>query len=130
MPEHDEAVRRRVADFALGVLRFVRALRRDVASDSIIRHIARCTGSVSANYRDAFAARSDSEFVSKLALAIAELDEIDRWFWMAAQLRLGDSARLAVLTADAKQLRAILAESVNAVRRNLQRELATRRSRR
>ena len=130
MPERDEALRTRVADFALGVLRFVRALRRDVASDSIIREIARCAGSVAANYRDACAARSTPELVSKLALALTEVEEIDRWFWMAAQLRLGDSARLATLDAEAKQLRTMLAGSVSAARRGPQQEPALRRSRR
>src|SRR6476660_4189961 len=128
MPEQDEALRKRVADFAFGVLRFVRALRRDVASDSIIRQIARCAGSVSSNYRDACVAKSVQEFVTKLTLAIAEVDEIDRWFWMAAQLRLGDATRLAALEADAKQLRTMLADTVIEARRHLKHEAAVRRA--
>jgi hypothetical protein len=52
--------------------------------------------------------------VSKLAHALTEVEEIDRWFWMAAQLRLGDSARLATLDAEAKQLRTMLAERAEA----------------
>lgn len=127
MVEQEEALRQQVADFALGVLRFVRGLRRDVASDSIIRHIARCAGSVSANHRAACSARSIPEFISKLGIALAEADELAHWLWMAAQLRLGDSQKLAALDAEAKQLRAILAESVSAARRNLQRELGIRR---
>jgi len=127
MPEQDDALRRRVADFAFGVLRFVRGLRRDVASDSIIRQIARCAGSVSSNYRDACAAKSVQEFVTKLTLAVAEADEIDRWLWMAAQLRLGDATRLAALEADARQLRTMLAERVKDARRNLKQEATVRR---
>ena len=128
MAGQEEALRKQVADFALEVLRFVRGLRRDVASDSIIRHIARCAGSVSANYRDACSARSRPELISKLGIALAEVDEIEHWFWMAAQLRLGNSQKLAALDAEAKQLRAILAESVSAARRNVQHERGTRRS--
>ena len=127
MVEQDEALRQQVADFALGVLRFVRGLRRDVASDSIIRHIARGAGSVSGNYRAACSARSLPESISKLGIALAEADEIAHWFWMAGQLRLGNSQKLAALDAEAKQLRAILAESISTARRNLQRELETRR---
>ena len=130
MAGQDEALRKRVAGFALEVLRFVRGLRRDVASDSIIRHIARCAGSVSSNYREACSARSLPELISKLGIALAEADEIEHWFWMAAQLRLGNSQKLAALDAEAKELRAILAESVSAARRNLQRESRSRRSER
>ena len=129
MPEYDEALRQPVADFAVRVLRFVRTLRRDVASDSIIRHIARCAGNVSANYRDACAARSPTESVARLAAALTEAEEIDRWFWMATQLRLGNSATLAALEAEARQLRSMLADAVSAARRNGGGELSTRRSR-
>jgi len=130
MVEQEEALRKQVADFALGVLRFVRGLRRDVASDSIIRHIAGCAGSMSANYRAACSARSLPELISKLGVALQEADEIEHWFWMAAQLRLGNSQKLAALEAEAKQLRTMLAESVRAARRNSQREPGTRRSER
>ena len=46
---------------------------------------------------------------------------------LEAQLRLGNSQKLAALDAEAKQLRAMLAESVSAARRNRQRESGTRR---
>jgi len=128
MVEQDEVLRKQVADFALGVLRFVKGLRRDVASDSIIRHIARCAGGLSSNCRDACSTRSHQEFISKLGVALAEADEIAHWLWMAAQLRLGNSQKLAALDAEAKQLRTILAESISSGRRNVQRELGTRRS--
>jgi len=127
MVEQDEALRRQVATFALGVLRFVRGLGRDGASDSIIRHIARCAGNVSANHRAACSARSLPECISKLGAALADADEIDHWFWMAAQLRLGNSQKLAAMGEEAKQLRAILAESANAGRRRFQREVESRR---
>jgi hypothetical protein len=66
---------------------------------------------------------------TELGTALAEADEIDHWFWMAAQLRLGDSQKLAALGEEAKQLRAMLAESVRAARRTLQRDLETRHER-
>jgi hypothetical protein len=49
---------------------------------------------------------------------------------MASQLRLANSEKLAALDGEARQLRAMLAESVNAARRNHQHELGTRRSQR
>jgi len=129
MVEQEEALRKQVAGFAFGVLRFVKGLRRDVASDSIIRHIAGSAGSLSANYRAACSARSLPEFISKLGIALEDAGELEHWFWMAAQLRLGNSQKLAALDAEAKQLRAKLAESVRAAG-NSQHEPGTRRSER
>ena len=128
MGERADALRKRVADFALGVLRFVRGLPKDLAADSVIRQVARSAGGVSANYRSACCARSRPEFIAKLGVALEEADETDHWLWMAVQLNLGNSHELARLTAEAKELRAILSASLSTARRNFKREQEQQRS--
>ena len=117
-----DALRRRIANFALAVLRFVRALPRDVATDSIIRQVARSASGVAGNYRAACSARSKADFIAKLALAVEEADETDQWLWMARQLQLGPARDLARLAAEGKELQAILSASLSTARRNLRRE--------
>ena len=117
-----------MGEFAVAVLRFVRRLPGDLAADSIIRQVARSAGSASANYRSACAGRSKQEFIAKLGVAVEEIDETDHWLWMATQLSLGNSVELAKLTAEAKELRAILSASLSTARRNHRRQLATARS--
>ena len=112
-----------MADFALSVLKFVRALPRDIAADSVIREVARSTGSMSANYRAACFASSRPDFVAKLALAAEQADEADQWLWMAAQLQLGSGTELERLVAEGKEIRATLAASLATARRNLKREI-------
>ena len=70
MSAQAEALRKRIAEFALAVLTFIRRLPRDVASDSIIRQVARSAAGTSSNYRAACCARSRAEFVSKLSVAL------------------------------------------------------------
>jgi four helix bundle protein len=118
-----DALRRRIADFALAVLRFVRSLPRDVASDSIIRQVARSASGIAGNYRAACSARSTADFIAKLALALEEADETDQWLWMAQQLQLGRPRDLARLAAEGKELQAILSASLSTARRNLRREI-------
>ena len=118
-----DALRRRIADFALAVLRFVRSLPRDVATDSIIRQVARSASGIAGNYRAACSARSTADFIAKLALALEEADETDQWLWMAQQLQLGRPRDLARLAAEGKQLQAILSASLSTARRNLRREV-------
>jgi len=126
MSEQADAMRRRVADFALAVLRFVRALPRDVASDAIIRQVARAAGGVSANYRAACGARSRPEFIAMLGVAVVEADETGHWLWMASQLGLGSKRELNRLIAEGQQLSAILSASLSTARRNYKREVEER----
>lgn len=123
-----EALRKRIADFALAVLLFVRRLPREVASDSIIRQVARSAGGVSANYRAACLARSRAEFIAKLGTALEEADETEHWLWMAAQLGLGVGRDRDRLVTESRELRAILSASLSTARRNLKREAAATRT--
>lgn len=123
MRAHAEGLRKRVGDFALSVLRFVRALPRDIAADSVIRQLARSAGSMSESYRAACFASSRPDFVAKLALTVEHADEADQWLWMASQLQLGAGAELERLVAEGKELRAVLSSSLTTARRNLKREL-------
>ena len=111
----------------MAVLRFVRGLPRDVASDAIIRQIARAAGGVSANYRAACGARSRPEFIATLGVAVIEADETGHWLWMASQLGLGSTRELNRLIAEGKELSAILSASLSTARRNYKREMESRR---
>ena len=126
MGEQADALRKRLGDFAVEVLRFIRGLPKDMAADSIIRQVARSAGSVSANYRSACCARSRPEFIARLGVTVEEANETDHWLWMAAQLNLGNSHELARLTAEAKELCAILSASLSTARRNFKREQLNR----
>ena len=126
MSDQADALRRRVGDFALAVLRFVRGLPGDVASDTIIRQIARAAGGVSANYRAACCARSRPEFIATLGVAVIEADETGHWLWMASQLGLGSARELNRLIAEGKELSAILSASLSTARRNYKREVEAR----
>ena len=126
MSAQAEALRKRIAEFALGVLTFIRRLPRDVASDSIIRQVARSAAGTSSNYRAACCARSRAEFVSKLSVALEEADETEHWLWMAGQLGLGRGTEFNKLVAEGREIRAILSASVSTARRNLRRDTGPR----
>lgn len=118
-----EGLRLRVGDFALAVLVFVRSLPPDVAADAVIREVARLADSMSATYRAACFARTRLDFVTKLAHVAEQADEVDRWLWMASQLRLGAGTDLERLVAEGKALRTTLSAALTTARRNLKREI-------
>jgi four helix bundle protein len=128
MGEQTDGLRRCAADFATAILRFVRRLPGEVASDSTIREIARSAGNFSANYRAACTAKSGEEFVTSLGLAVEEIDETSQWLWMAGQLELGNARELSRLATDARELSEMLSASLSAARLSLRREMEERRS--
>lgn len=70
-------LRARTKTFALRIIRLFSALPADFAAQVIGKQALRCGTSVGAHHREALRARSDAEFVTKLEVAIQELDECD-----------------------------------------------------
>jgi four helix bundle protein len=118
MGEHAEALRKRIGDFTAGVLQFVRSLPTDVATDSVIRQVARSAAGCSANYREACSARSYLELTSKLGAAVDDSEEAGHWLWMAKQLGLGDEPQLNRLMQQARELRHGLSASLSTARQH------------
>ncbi|MBM3934879.1 MAG: four helix bundle protein [SAR202 cluster bacterium] len=75
----------RTKDFALRVVRMYSALPKSAAADVIGRQVLRSGTSVGANYREAYRARSKSEFISKIGDCLKELDETAYWLELLAE---------------------------------------------
>ena len=118
MSEQADRLKVRVGDFAVAVLNFVRRLPPDIATDSVVRQVARSAASVGSNYRAACYARSRAEFIAKLGTAVDEADETEHWLWMAGQLGLASGRQFDALVNESRELRSILAASIGTARRN------------
>ncbi len=64
--------------------------------------------SVGANFREAYRARSDAEFIAKLGDCVKELDETDYWLCLLIEAGIIPAERLAPLQDECNQLIAIL----------------------
>lgn len=115
MPEQVELLRERCRTFAVRVLTFARASPQDVACEVLARQLARSGTGAPANYHSACRSRSRAEFVSRMAVALDEVDESCTWL---AVIRDGRLASGPELESEARELRAILARSVTTARRN------------
>jgi four helix bundle protein len=74
----DEVVRdlrTRTRQFALRVLRLSEALPKSTPGRVIASQVFRAGSSVGAHYREPCRSRSDAELISKLEVALQELDE-------------------------------------------------------
>ncbi len=104
---HD--IQQRVFDFALRIVRVVRALPDDdVAARTIARQVARSGTSVGANVEEAQGAQSRREFARRIAIARSEAIETRYWLRLIAESEMLPASRLAELTQECDELVKVL----------------------
>jgi four helix bundle protein len=118
MSSQAEALRRRVREFAVRVLKFVRTLPRDPAGDTAARQLARSGTAVSANYHATGRARSRAEFIAKLGVVVEEADEAEHWLFIIQHSGLAGGEALGWLVRESAELRAIFSAALRTARLN------------
>ena len=63
---HSEELKQRTKEFALRIIRLVKAMPDDLASVTIARQVIRSGTSVTANYRAVCISKSRADFINKL----------------------------------------------------------------
>jgi four helix bundle protein len=102
----------RTKQFALRVIRVYTALPKTTVAEVIGKQALRSATSVGAHYREANRARSTAEFISKLEIALQELDETAYWLELLVEADIFAAARLAELMRELNELAAILTTCV------------------
>jgi four helix bundle protein len=108
----------RLEQFKIRVIKFVRTLPTDPASQGIAFQLGRSGPGISANHRSARRSRSRAEFISRLAVVLDEADETEHWLSAIRGTGIASGAELEWLLEESRQLRAIFAASVATARRN------------
>jgi len=111
-------LRDRTKAFAVRIVRMYLALPRNDASQVIGKQVLRSGTSVGAHYREAQRSRSRAEFVSKVEVAIQELEETDYWFDLLVESEIVPAGKLSGLRQELSELLAMLTSSVRTIKRN------------
>jgi len=98
--------------FAVRVIRLVKTLTSDKASDVIGRQLLRSACSVGANYRAARRGRSKAEFIAKLGIVEEEADECIYWLELLVEAGLMKLNMLAPLMNEANEITAMIVASI------------------
>src|SRR5688500_13087626 len=77
-------LKQRTKSFALRVVRMYCAVPKSAEAQVLGKQALRSGTSVGAHYREASRARSQAEFISKLEVALQELDETEYWLDLIA----------------------------------------------
>lgn len=112
-----ELLNKRLLDFAIRVIRLIKALPKSVEGRHVARQLVRAATSPGANYEEACGAETRPDFAHKLGIVVKELKETRFWLRLAAHAPLIKPAtRIAPLLDENEELIAIFAKSVSTVR--------------
>ena len=102
----------RLLEYGVRIIKLVEALPRTIACRTIGHQLLRSGIAVGANYEEAQAAESDADFVHKLQIALKEMRESNYWLRLLAKSGKLSPERLADITDESNQLRAMLSKGV------------------
>jgi four helix bundle protein len=113
---HQNELRDRVKKFALRVIKLSTSLPSGKESYVIGKQVLRSGTSVGAQFREAFRAKSDADYISKVEGAIGELDETQYWFELLVEAEIVPLAKLQPLMMESDELIAILTTIIKKVK--------------
>lgn len=108
----DFDIEERLIGFAVQVIRSAESLPKSVAANHIAGQMVRCGTSPAANYGEAQAAESRSDFIHKLKICLKELRETRVWLLMALRAEMFETDLLTPLLNENDQLIAIFVKSI------------------
>src|SRR4030095_107369 len=103
----------RTRKFALSVIKFSEHLQRDDTSRTLGRQLLRSGTSAGANYRATCRSKSKADFISKMSTVLEEADESAFWVELLVDAAKADTEVAQPLLAEANELIAIAAASIN-----------------
>jgi len=104
-------LRDRTKQFALRVIRMVRALPKTTEARAVGGQIVRSGTAVGANYRTACRARSKKEFAARMGIVLEEADETAYWLELITESNMLTAKQVQPLLDEANELIAIFVRS-------------------
>jgi four helix bundle protein len=112
----EKDLRERTKQFTLRIIRLYRALPKRAEARVIGRQVLRSGTSIGAHYREASRGRSNAEFVSKIGVALQELDETAYWLELLVEAEIVSAKKLEALHGETDELIAIFTAIIKKVK--------------
>ena len=102
-----EGLKPRTKRYALRIIKMFTKLPKAEVARVLGRQVLRSGTSVGANYREAYRARSKSEFISKMGDCLKELEETGYWLELLVDSATVPSRKMAALLQETDELLAV-----------------------
>lgn len=114
-----EDLKARTKKFSLSIIDLVEKLPNSISCRAVSNQLVRSGTWVGANYRAVCRARSDREFIAKMAIVIEESDETLFWIEIIQEKKWADYSELNLIWKEGNELTAIFVSSVKKVKSRL-----------
>jgi four helix bundle protein len=114
----NEDLRNRTKKFGFRIIRMFTKLPRTDVARVLGKQVLRSGTSVGANYREAYRARSGTEFISKIGDCLKELDETGYWLGLLVDGGSVPARKMAPLLQETNELLAIFTASSKTAKKN------------
>ena len=114
-----EKIEDRTYKFALRIIKLVRAMPTDTASQVMARQVMRSGTSVGDNVEEAVAGTSKRDFANKMHISYKEARETYYWLRLTRDSETVTAKRIDPLVQEALEIKKILAKTVATARKNL-----------
>jgi four helix bundle protein len=94
----------RTKQYALRIIRLYSALPKSSISQVLGKQLLRSGTSVGAHYREAFRAKSNADFISKMEGGLQELDESAYWLELLVDAGVMESKKTSALIKETEEL--------------------------
>ena len=108
----------RLLSFAVEVIKVIQIIGKSYVGRQIAGQLIRSSTSAGANYEEACAAESRSDFIHKLQIVLKELREASYWLKLISKAFLIPSEKADVLIQETSELSSIIAKSIVTAKRN------------
>ncbi len=102
--------------FAVETIKFTRTLATDPVTAHVVKQLVKSGTSVGANYRSSCRAKSQADFVSKMATVEEEADEVGYWLELLVEVGAASEKGIAKLGDEAEQIVRIAVASIKTAR--------------
>ena len=109
----------RTKQFSIEIVKLVGSLTHNQTAQVLGKQILRSGTSVGANYRAVCRAKSEKDFVNKLAIVIEEADETQYWLELLVSAELLDKDKVTILWKEADELIKIMVASSKTIKSNI-----------
>lgn len=114
-----EALKLRAKQIGLEVIRLMDDLPNKPSVWVLTKQIIRSSTSIGANYRAAFRAKSDADFVYKLKIVEEETDETLYWLEVLEESELVNNQKIQILKQECNEILSIVIATIKTKRLNL-----------
>ena len=108
----------RTKKFSIDVVALVAGLPKSVVAEVLGKQILRSATSVGANYRAACRAKSQADFINKIAIVIEGADETQFWIELMVETKIIKRDIAALLWKEADELVSIMTASSKTAKKN------------